>query len=76
MKNFLALIGLVHAVVCILGLMEVLHYRVYVGLEDKLIVSKAQYENLNVIKSQWDSTNASTEIIRAFKCIPTQEYQP
>lgn len=44
--HLLAWIGLFHLFFAILGILDVCHYRLYIGIEDKVIVSKAEYEEL------------------------------
>ena len=46
MKAFLIAVGALHIVAVILGSMNFIEYRLYVGLEDKVIVSKADLETL------------------------------
>ena len=46
MKAFFIAVGVFHIVAVILGSMNFIEYRLYVGLEDKVIVSKADLETL------------------------------
>jgi hypothetical protein len=45
-KSAFMLIGFIHVIAFLLGVTNFLHYRLYIGLEEKVIVSKAEYEAL------------------------------
>ena len=48
----LILIGAFHLLFGILGAVNLCHYRLYISMEDKVIISKAEYEALKKMKDK------------------------
>lgn len=48
------MIGLFHLAFYLFAILGLCHYRLYIGLEDKVIVSKAEYEKLKQVEKQHD----------------------
>lgn len=42
-KEVLVIVGAIHVISSVLGMMDVIHYRVYFGNEDKVIVSRSEH---------------------------------
>ena len=52
MKTILMCVGAFHSIFFVLGLLDFLHYRVYIGTVDKVIVPKVEYEELKAFKDK------------------------
>ncbi len=53
-KYLLIWIGIFHVFFVVLGFLDVLHYRLYIGVEDKVIVAKADWEELKALRGASD----------------------
>lgn len=65
MKTLILAIGLFHFIFAILGMMDLLHYRLYIGTEDMVHVPRAELERLKKVdvlyqEKQGDQHGAST----------------
>lgn len=50
LKIGLAWIGLFHVFFAVIGMLDLCHYRLYIGTLDKVIISKAEYEELKALR--------------------------
>lgn len=50
LKIGLAWIGLFHVFFAVIGMLDLCHYRLYIGTVDKVIISKAEYEELKALR--------------------------
>lgn len=50
LKIGFAWIGMFHVFFAVFGMLDLCHYRLYIGSEDKVIVSKAEYEELKALR--------------------------
>ncbi|WP_160132072.1 hypothetical protein [Acinetobacter haemolyticus] len=50
LKIGFAWIGMFHVFFMIFGALDLCHYRLYIGMEDTVIVSKAEYEELKALR--------------------------
>ena len=53
-KYLLVWIGIFHVFFAVLGFLDVLHYRLYIGVEDKVIVAKTEWEELKALRGASD----------------------
>lgn len=49
-KYLLLWVGVFHVFFAILGFTDLLHYRLYIGTEDRVIISKKEYEQLKALR--------------------------
>ncbi len=50
-KSLLVWAGMFHIFFVFIGFLDLLHYRLYIGIEDKVIISKAEYDEFKIFKA-------------------------
>lgn len=53
-KFLLIWIGIFHLFFGLLGFLNLVHYRVYIGPEDKIMVLRSEYEELKALRDKHD----------------------